>query len=203
MQVLSWLRGVRDVIGSVSGAGRSRPSLRTSRSRVQLPAPFAVPGEVLRTLREFNQDLDAYAFHDRVWLLKFEENKGRIFEGRKALFMAKMEGDYGDLESAHLMAEGWSLLGELPYKEGMSAGAMLQHAQMTLYASPKMIEEDHTRRRRIADGTEQRRLAVERVRSRLYGDTRFDHSFAYRGRRTVSTTGARFNPFPARALRSK
>jgi hypothetical protein len=150
-------------------------------------------------LREFHKDLDAYVLSDgRVWLLKHEEGKARILEGRKALFMAKMEGDYGDLESAHLMAEGWSLLGELPYLEGMSAGAMLRHAQMTLYATSKMVEEDHTRRRRIADGTEQRRLAVERVRERIHGDSKFDHSFAYRGRRTVSTTGARSNPFPAR-----
>lgn len=200
--MLNWLRGVRTAIGSAVGAGRVHPSVRTPRSRVLLPSVMAVPGDVLRTLRQFHPDLDAYAFPDRVWLLKYEENKGRILEGRKALFMAKLEGDYGDLESAHLMAEGWSLMGELPLHEGMSAGAMLRHAQMTLYATPKQIEEDHTRRRRIADGTEQRRLAIERVRERLYGDTRFDHSYAYRGRRTVSTTGARFNPFPARSLRS-
>lgn len=158
----------------------------------------ALPADVLRVIRQFNGDLDAYVFADKVWLLKYEENKGRIMEGRKALFMAKQEGDYGDLESAHLMAEGWSLLGELPYQHGMSAGAMLEHAQMTLYATPKQIEEDHTRRRKIADGTERTRIAVERVRSRLHSDASFDHAYAFRGRKSMGYNGTKFNPFPAR-----
>lgn len=198
MGVATWVRGVREALGSVSGAGRLRPSLRTPRSRVVLPAVGQVPGDLLRVLRQFHPDLDAYAFHDRVWLLKHEENKGRIFEGRKALFMAKQEGYATELESAHLMAEGWSLLGELPYHEGMSVGAMLEHAQMTLYSTPKMVEDDHTRRRKIADGTVKRALAIQRVKERLYGDTKFDHAFAYRGRTSMGYNGTRFNPFPAR-----
>lgn len=199
MHMATLVRGVREALGFVSGAGRLRPSLRTPRTRVRLPAVTQVPGEVLRVLRQFHPDLDAYAFPDRVWLLKHEEDKGRIFEGRKALAMAKADGDYGDLESANLMAEGWSLLGELPYNQGMSIGAMLEHAQMTLYATPRQIEADHTRRRQIADGTVRRNLAVERVRSRLYSDASFDHRYAFRGRHSVGYNGAKFNPFPARS----
>lgn len=197
--MLTWLRGVRQAL-SLGAAGRSGTSWRTPRTRVRLPAVVDVPGDVLRTLRQFHRDLDAYVLpNGNVWLLKWEENKGRVLEGRKLLASSRAEGDYSDLETAHLMSEGWSLLGELPYYAGISASAMLNHAQMTLYATPRMVEEDHTRRRRIADGTTKLALSLERVKERLYGDTKFDHSFAYRGRRTVSTTGARFNPFPVRS----
>lgn len=200
MKMPTWLRGVRKVFGSEDGAGRNRRPFRTPRTRVRLPAVTHVSGEVLRTLREFHQDLDAYVLPDgKVWLLKWEEGKERVLEGRKILHYAKNDGDYADLETAHLMSEGWSLLGELPFHAGISASAMLNHAQMTLYATPKQIEEDHARRRRHADGTVKRELALQRARERLHGDAHFDHSYAYRGRLSFGYNHARFNPFPARS----
>jgi hypothetical protein len=181
--------------GAVTGHVVARCVARTPRTRVRLPSVGEIPADVLRVLRAFNHDLDAYMLPDgRVWLLKYEENKGRILEGRKMLFVAKQEGDYAQLETAHLMAEGWSLLGELSFQEGTSAGAMLRHAQMTLYATPRQIEEDHRRRKEISDGTDMIRKARAAIAERLTSNATFDHSYAFKGRKSFDYHRARLNP---------
>lgn len=153
-------------------------------SRVTLPAVVDPPEDVLRALRELSEDLDMYVLPDgRVWLLKYEANKPRIREGRKILAQARELDDYGDLESAHLMAEGWSLLGEFSYVEGTSVGAMMQHAQMTLYATEQEIEADARRIKRIADGTVSRERGAALTRERIRAFAKTDWARTYRGRK--------------------
>lgn len=166
---------------------RGKHVSRRVHSRVTLPAVVDVPSEVLAALREFNDDLDVYILPDgRVWLLKREADKPRIKEGQKLLQQAKDLGDYSDLEAAHLMAEGWSLLGELTFHEGTSVGAMLRHAQMTLYATTKQIEADQLRRKLIADGTTGRMEAAALMVDRVQSFAKSDHARAYRGRQVFS-----------------
>lgn len=171
------------------GGGREKVSTGgvRYRTRVALPAVVDVPEDVLRALREFNDALDAYVLPDgRVWLLIYEPDKPRIREGQKQLLQAKMLGDTEDLESALLMADGWSLLGELPYHEGTSAGAMLRHAQMTLYATRKQIEADQLRRKLIADGTAHREKATALLLDRVRSGAQADWAKVYRGRQQFS-----------------
>ncbi len=169
--------------------GTGRTLGRTLRSRVTLPAVGQVPSEVLQALREFHPDLDTYVLPDgRVWLLKYEPGQPRIREGQKLLQQAKELDEYSDLEAAHLMAEGWSLLGELSYHEGTSVGAMLQHAQMTLYATAPQIEADQRRRKLMADGTTGREAAAALMLDRVQAFAKTDHARAFRGRKLFSTS---------------
>lgn len=157
------------------------------RTRVTLPAVVDLPVDVLRTLRQFNDDLDGYVHTDgRVWLLKYEAGKPRIREAQKTLWKAKQEGDYSELQAALLGAEGWSLLGELPYHEGTSVGAMLQHAQMTLYATDKEIEADNRRRFLIANGTTGRENAAKLMLDRVHAYAKTDWARAFRGRQVFA-----------------
>lgn len=177
---------------TIEGLGRllrSRPSPGRDRgvTRVALPSVVVFPAHVLRALREYNDDLDVYVLPDgRVWLLKLERDKPRIKEGQKLLQQAKAEGDYSDLESARLMAEGWSLLGELSYQEGTSVHALLAHAQMTLNATAEQIEADQLRRKLVADGTTGREAAAALMVDRVHAFARTDHARAFRGRKVFS-----------------
>lgn len=170
--------------GSTSDSGA-----RTLRSRVALPSVVDAPQDVLRAVRQLNDDLDLYVMADgRVFLLKHEANKPRIREGRKMIEQAQQLGDDTELEIPRLMAEGWSLLGEFSYEEGCSVGRVVEHAQMTLYATRDEIEADQKRRKLIADGTTGRLKTTELMLERMRSSARSDHSLIMKNRKSYSST---------------
>jgi hypothetical protein len=171
--VRGWLRGGE---GSV-----------TPRSRVALPAVVDVPPTVLTALWAHDPRLDLYPLPDgRVWLLLHEEDRGRISEGRKILTQDKREGVDEcrfPFVTARLMADGWSLLDELPYLRGTSAGAVEVLAQRALYRTEADMRAEATEFRLEADSTRaaERRAAV--ISERIRSTSRSDWKWAYRGKR--------------------
>jgi hypothetical protein len=173
--VRAWLQGP-------GGAGTTTP-----RSRIALPSAHDVPPDVLRALWALDPRLDAYILPDgRVWLLLYEADRGRIAEGRKMLEREKAEGTdecRHPFVTARLMADGWSLLDELPYHRGTSAGAMVKLAQQALYRNEDTLKAQERDLRSIADSTRaaERRAAV--ISERIRSSSRSDWAWAYRGRR--------------------
>lgn len=171
--VRAWLRGPE---------GGASP-----RSRVALPAVVDVPSAVLETLWAHDPRLDLYPLPDgRVWLLLHEEERGRIAEGRKMLAQDKASG-IDELRhpfvTARLMADGWSLLDELSYQHGTSAGVVERLAQQALYRTEAELKARERALRSVADSTAQaeRRAAV--ISERIRSEARSDWKWAYRGRR--------------------
>lgn len=172
--VRSWLRGAE--------GGANSP-----RSRVALPAVVDVPASTLSALWAHDPRLDLYPLPDgRVWLLLHEEERGRIAEGRKMLVAEKREGHDEcrfPFPTARLMADGWSLLAELPYVRGLSAGVVEREAQQALYRSEADLKARDAELRSIADST---RAAVRRhavISERIRSTSRSDWKWAYRGKR--------------------
>lgn len=177
--VTRWITG--------DGGSKSAP-----RSRVRLPAAHDVPPDILRALWALNPSLDVYILPDgRVWLLLHEEERARIQVGREMLAQSKSDGidecKYPYV-TARLMADGWSMLDEIPYRR-LSAGVLEQLAQRALY------RRDHERRAlerellSVADSTRQaeRRAAV--ISERIRAEARSDWKWAARGRRHFSSRG--------------
>lgn len=155
------------------------------RSRVQLPAAHDVPQNVLAALRATDPMLDAYIKPDgEVWILQYQPERERIATGRAELAEARGDSFQEPMYAAHLMAQGFWLLGSLPYVEGTSAGAAVALAQRVLYATEVQVRTTMRRRRGEADGTAHSAVRTAVIRDRIRSSARGDWAHAYRGRKT-------------------
>lgn len=168
--------------------GPTRGSAPRVRSRVPLPAVVDFPQPVLRALRLLDPMLDGYVLPDgRVWILQLVPDRARILEGRKLLLAMKEDHDQWEpAYAASLMAEGFWLLGELPFLEGTSAGAAVRLASKVLNVTQDKLNKTMRARRSEADSSE----AAERMRSvlsdRIRSSARSDWARSFRARRTFS-----------------
>lgn len=197
----SLVHGVRRLAGGAPEPCRRGARVRT---RVQMPAVVDVPVDVLRILRGLDDTLDLYvlpaladvaddddfSIHGpRVWMLLKNDKPSRIDAGRLELAEARREHDQDEpLYSAHLMAQGFELLGEYDYRHGTSAGYLTAQAQRKLYATEAQLRATMQRRREEADGTEHKRRARGVMRDRVISGAAQDWARAFKGRRVFSQT---------------
>ena len=169
------------------GIRRGKSPVRT---RVTLPAVVDVPRETVRILRQQDHRLDLYPLPDgRVWLLLKSDVPARIASGRTDLWAGKVEAFDEPMYSASLMAQGFELIGEFSWAEGMSAGYLLRVAQEALYMTERARREVHAARRARSDGTAHLVRAKHVMTERVRLGARSDFAWAYRGRRSFSNVG--------------
>ena len=175
--LLSWWRGFG-----------GRGGVRAPRTRVVLPVAHDLPAGLLPALRLVDPMLDAYVLRDgNLWILQQQPNRGRIQAGREILTLERTDQleDYLGLNvEAHLMAQGFALIGHLAPHE-FSIDRAVESAQRTLGRSEADMEYERLRIKLASDPAkkhEQRRLWF---RERLAAEGRGLWAWAYRGRRGV------------------
>lgn len=185
------LQTVRGLLGF--GVPRLAPwHAEAVRSRVDLPMAYWPAGVVLRALRALDPNLDQYFLPDgRCWILHRQENRERIQAGRAELLDAKVMGWQEPMYTASLMAQGFWLVGEVPFWEGRSAGACVTLAQRVLYATEEQVRENMRRRRAVADSSAQAEERARVIRDRIASSARSDWARTYRGRRYFSYEGTK------------
>ena len=172
--------------------GRADVDSRRVYTRVQMPTVHEVPQYLLTALRAVNDDLDVYFIRGGdAWLLQRQENTARIQEGRLMLVRDRED----DLErfnelnvSAHLMAQGFALLGITDFQRGMSAGFMVGLAQSVLHKTRVDMERENAELRSIADSSAQAEAGAALIRDRIRSNAKSDWDRVYRGKRHFSST---------------
>ena len=159
-------------------------------TRVPLPAVVDFPAPTLRALRLLDPMLDGYVLpHGEVWIVQQVPDRERIIEGRKGMLDAKVVGVPADCASV-LMAEGFWLVGTLPFLEGTSAGGAVRLAQQVLNATEEQVKATMRTRRAYADSTTQRETMYKVLSDRIRSSARSDWARSWRGRLTFSHRGS-------------
>jgi hypothetical protein len=155
---------------------------------VPLPAVVDFPVDVLRALRALDPMLDGYVLPDgRVWILQLVPDRARIVEGRRLLLAMKEDHDQWEpAYSASLMAEGFWLLGELPFREGTSAGAAVRLASTVLNVTEQKLAQTMRARRSEADSSQAAVRMRDTLSDRIRSSAKSDWARSFRARRTFS-----------------
>jgi hypothetical protein len=146
------------------------------------------PRASLQALRLLDPMLDAYILPSgRVWVLYYEPGKPRVVEAQKLLIAMKDDGDQADPAYAvSLQAAGFWLVADMPYLEGISAGAVTQRARQVLNVTRDQLNKTMAARRAQADNTDARVKMREVLSERIRSSARFDWKRAWRGRKLFS-----------------
>lgn len=168
--------------------GPARGRVPRVRSRVSLPAVVDYPEAALRALRLLDPMLDGYVLPGgRVWILQLVPDRARIIEGRKLLQAMKEDQDQNEpAYAAHLMAEGFWLVGELPFLEGTSAGGAVRLAGTVLNVTQDQLNKTMRGRRAEADSSEAAVRMKATLSDRIRSSAKSDWARSFRARRTFS-----------------
>ena len=184
--MLGWLKGLVRRVGVEWEPRRVRTRV------TNMPTVHEVPYSLLWALRELDPNLDVYfVAGGDAWLLQYQEHKPRIQEGRLMLLQDQTEAlaDYvGFNVAAHLMVQGFALLGIEPYQRGISTGCMTTLAQRVLYKTNNTLNQEHRTVRAIADSSAQAEQRAAVIRDRISSNAKSDWQYAFAGKRHFSST---------------